>query len=127
MRAAAATATTAPIDPATWFPAPLNWDGVGDMVLVGELEFPLMLLTMRDGQGAVAEGAYAAVRVTMTSGAGPVGQDVPHAARTVDYLCVSNTPSHPDLWDESYHALRVGTESSHESEGSDGELHRGIE
>ncbi len=43
-----------------------------------------MLLTTRDGQGAVPEGAYAAVRVTITSGAGPVGQEVPQAARTVD-------------------------------------------
>lgn len=84
MRAAAATATTAPTEPATWFPAPLNWDGVGDIALVGELEFPLMLLTTRDGQGAVPEGAYAAVRVTITSGAGPVGQEVPQVARTVD-------------------------------------------
>ena len=92
MRAAAATAIAALTDPATWFPAPLNVDGVGDMALVGELEFPLILLTRRDGQGAVAEDAYAAVRVTITSGAGPVGQEVPHAARTVDYLCVSDAP-----------------------------------
>lgn len=57
MRAAAATATTAPTEPAMWLPAPLNGDGVGDIALVGELEFPLMLLTTRDGQGAVPEGA----------------------------------------------------------------------
>ena len=91
MSAAAATATTAPTEPATWFPAPLNRDGLGDVELVGELEFPLMLLTMRDGQGAVPEGAYAAVRVTITSGAGPVGHEVPQAARTVDYQPVSET------------------------------------
>ncbi len=57
---------------------------MGDIVLVGELEFPLMLLTTRDGQGAVPEGLYAAVRMIITSGAGLVGQEVPQAARAVD-------------------------------------------
>ena len=45
--------------------------------------FPAMLLTINDGHG-VPVGTGGFDLVTVTSGAGPVGQAVPQAARTVD-------------------------------------------
>lgn len=50
-------ANTAPTDPARWLAAPLNAAGDGPADMVGEDEFPLMLLTIKDGHGAVADGA----------------------------------------------------------------------
>lgn len=45
----------------------------------------LMLLTIKDGQGAVPVGIGGLLRVTVTSGKGPDTQAVPQAARTVDF------------------------------------------
>lgn len=52
--------------------------------MVGVDPLPLILLTIKDGHG-VPSDIDGLLRVTVTSGAGPVGQFVPQAARTVDY------------------------------------------
>ena len=51
---------------------------------VGFVPLLLMLLTIKDGQGVPSDFG-GSLRVTVTSGAGPEGQAVPQAARTVDY------------------------------------------
>lgn len=83
---AAATATiTTPAEPASWFAAPVNGAAPGEPgapVAVGLLEFPFMLLTIKDGQVVLsATGGFD--RVTVTSGTAE-GQAVPQGARTVD-------------------------------------------
>jgi len=81
---ATATASANPTGPATWLAPPVKVDTLGVMpVAVGLEPFALMLLTIKDGQGVPAE-TYGSLRVTVTSGAGPDGQAVPQAARTVD-------------------------------------------
>ena len=84
MKAAAATASAAPIDPPIWLAPPAKGDAVGFRPdAVGLDPLLLMLLTTRDGQGVPSDNE-GLLRVTVTSGAGPVGQAVPQAARTVD-------------------------------------------
>ena len=80
----------AAIEPAIWLAPPAKAVGVGDAT-VGFVPLPAMLLTRSDGQ-AVPLDIGGVVRVTITSGAGPVGQAVPQAARTVD--CEIVRPSH---------------------------------
>lgn len=56
------------------------------LVEVGMVPFvmllPIMPLAMRDGQG-VPSDTGSLIRVTVTSGAGPVGHEVPQAASIV--------------------------------------------
>ena len=85
-KATTATASAAPTDPPICTAPPVN--GVGVMPpAVGLDPLPLMLLTIKDGQG-VPSDTGGLLRVTVTSGAGPVGQAVPQAARTVDCSAV---------------------------------------
>lgn len=56
------------------------------LVKVGLEPFLLMLLTIKDGQGVPSE-IDGLLRVTVTSGAGPEAQAVPHGARTVE-VCI---------------------------------------
>ena len=81
---------TAAIEPAIWLAPPANAVGVGDAT-VGFVPLPATLLTRSDGQ-AVPSDTGGLERVTITSGAGLVGQAVPQAARTVD--CQTVRPSH---------------------------------
>ena len=65
----------------------MNNDAEGTrFVAVGMVPFvmlpPIMPLATRDGQG-VPSGTGSLVRVTVTSGAGPVGHEVPQTASTV--------------------------------------------
>lgn len=82
-RAIARAAITAPAEPVICFAPPVNGDGDGLPAAVGLVEFPAILLTIRDGHG-VLSGIDGLDLVTMTSGAGPEGQAVPQGARTVD-------------------------------------------
>ena len=83
-KTAAATASAAPTDPPIWLAPPTKGDAVGVRPdAVGLDPLLLMLLTTKDGQG-VPSDREGLLRVTVTSGAGPVGQAVPQAARTVD-------------------------------------------
>lgn len=74
----------APTEPVICFAPPLNGDGDGWPGAVGLLEFPAILLTIKDGHG-VLSGIDGLDLVTVTSGAGPEAQAVPQGARTVDY------------------------------------------
>ena len=83
-KAAAATASAAPTDPPIWLAPPAKGDAVGVMPdAVGLDPLALKLLTTKDGQGVPSDDE-GLLRVTVTSGAGPVGQAVPQAASTVD-------------------------------------------
>lgn len=73
----------APTEPVICFAPPVNGDGDGLPPAVGLVEFPAILLTIRDGHG-VLSGVDGLDLVTVTSGAGPEGQAVPQGARTVD-------------------------------------------
>lgn len=73
----------APAEPAIWLAPPVNGDGDGAPVIVGLLELPAMLLTIKDGQG-VPSDMDGLDLVTVTSGAGPEAHAVPQGARTVD-------------------------------------------
>ena len=57
----------------------------------------------------------------ITSGAGPVGQEVPQAAKTVDWRRVSSLMK-PERKGKSHHALRIGN-SSRKGNNSNAELH----
>ena len=84
-RAAAATARATPTEPVIWCALPSKVAAGGDMPdMVGLDPLLLILLTIKDGH-AVPSDMDGLLRVTVTSGAGPVGQFVPQAARTVDY------------------------------------------
>lgn len=65
-------------------------EGIGGFTLdnVGLDPFVLMLLTIKDGQG-VPSDIDGLLRVTVTSGAGPEAQAVPHAARTVEVCALT--------------------------------------
>ena len=58
------------------------------LVKVGLEAFLLMLLTIKDGQG-VPSDIDGLLRVTVTSGAAPEAQAVPHGARTVEVYILS--------------------------------------
>ena len=78
-----AAAKRAPEGPPRLFALPAKAEGEGAPVIVGVLELPIMLLTIKDGQAVPSETGGLDL-VTVTSGAGPDAQEVPQAAVTVD-------------------------------------------
>ena len=81
-------ARAAPTGPAAWFEPPVKVAAGGfKLDMVGLDPLLLRLLTTRDGHGVLAD-IGGLLRVTMTSGAGPVGHAVPQAAVTVEVCFV---------------------------------------
>lgn len=81
-------ARAAPTEPVTWFEPPVKVAAGGVMPdIVGLDPLLLRLLTIRDGHGVLAD-IGGLLRVTVTSGAGPVGHAVPQTAVTVEVYFV---------------------------------------